>query len=117
LTTKPGDHCPDAGHLVWVDLDPTLGHEQSGHRPAVVPTPRSYNERSGLCIFCPITSRARGYPFEVAVPDGHAISGVVLADQPRSVSWEKRYVKIAAMASAKLVDEVRERLAVLIQID
>jgi mRNA interferase MazF len=117
LATKPGDYCPAAGDLIWIDLDPTLGHEQSGHRPALVLTPRSYNVRSGLCILCTVTSRARGYPFEVAIPHGHAISGVVLADQPRSVSWEKRCVKIAGMASAKLVDEVRERLAVLIQID
>jgi mRNA interferase MazF len=117
LATKPGDHCPDAGDLVWVDLSPTLGHEQAGHRPAIVLTPRSYNEPSRLCILCPITNRARGYPFEVAIPHGHPILGVVLADQPRSVSWEKRHVKIAGMASAKLVEEVRERLAVLLQIN
>ena len=80
-------------------------------------TPRSYNEPSGLCILCPITSRARGYPFEVAIPHGHAISGVVLADQTCSVSWEKRYVKIPGTASAKLIDEVRERLGALLQID
>jgi mRNA interferase MazF len=117
LATKPRDPCPDAGDLVWVDLNPTLGHQQSGHRPAIVLPPRAYNERSGLCILCPVTSRGRGYPFEVAVPHGHAISGVVLADQPRSVSWEKQYVKIGGMSSAKLIDEVRERLAVLLQID
>ena len=117
MATRPGDHCPDAGDFVWVDLNPTLGHEQAGHRPAIVLTPRSYNEPSGLCILCPITRRARGYPFEVAIPHGHLISGVVLADQPRGVSWEKRYVKIAGASSAKLVEEVRERLAVLLQID
>jgi mRNA interferase MazF len=117
LATKPGDHCPDAGDLVWVDLNPTLGHEQAGQRPAIVLTPRSYNKPSGLCILCPITSRARGYPFEVVLPHADPISGVVLADQPRSVSWEKRHVKIAGMASAKLVEEVCERLAVLLQID
>lgn len=117
MATKSGDYCPNAGDLVWIDLDPTLGHEQSGHRPAIVLTPRHYNVRSGLCILCPITSRERGYPFEIAIPPGHAISGVVLADQVRSVSWEKRYVKTAGVAPAKLVDEVRERLAALLQID
>jgi mRNA interferase MazF len=117
LATKSGDYCPDAGDLVWIDLDPTLGHEQSGHRPAIVLTPRQYNERSGLCIMCPITSRARSYPFEVAIPHGNAIFGVILVDQLRSVSWEKRYVKMAGVVSAALVDEVRERLAVLLQID
>jgi mRNA interferase MazF len=117
LATKSGDSCPEAGDLVWIDLNPTLGHEQSGHRSAIVLTPRQYNVRSGLCIICPITSRARGYPFEVAIPDGHAISGIILVDQIRSVSWEKRYIKIAGVAAVKLLDEVRERLAALLQID
>ena len=117
MATKSGDYCPDAGDLVWIDLNPTLGHEQSGHRPAIVLTPQQYNVRSGLCIVCPITSRARGYPFEVVIPDGQAISGIILVDQVRSVSWEKRYVKMAGVTSAKLLDEVRERLATLLLID
>jgi mRNA interferase MazF len=117
LATKSGDYCPDAGDLVWIDLNPAVGHEQSGHRPAIVLTPRQYNVRSGLCIICPITSRARGYPFEVAIPHGHAISGIILVDQARSVSWEKRYVKMASVAPIELLDEVRERLAALLQID
>ena len=117
LATRSGDYCPDAGDLVWVELEPTRGHEQSGHRPALVLTPQQYNVRSGLCVLCPITSRARGYPFEVAVPQGHAISGVILADQVRSVSWEKRYVKMAGTASIELVDEIRERLAALLGIE
>jgi mRNA interferase MazF len=117
LATKSGDDCPDVGDLVWIDLEPTLGHEQSGHRPAIVLTPQEYNLRSGLCIVCPITSRARGYPFEVAIPHGQAISGNILVDQVRSVSWEKRYVKRAGVAPVELLDEVRERLAALLQID
>ncbi len=117
MATKSGDYCPDAGDLVWIDLNPTVGHEQRGHRPAIVLTPRQYNAPSGLCIICPITSRPRGYPFEVAIPHGHAISGIILVDQVRSVSWEKRYVKMASIAPAELLDEVRERLAALLQID
>jgi mRNA interferase MazF len=117
LVTKSGDYCPDASDLVWIDLNPTLGHEQSGHRPAIVLTPRHYNVRSGLCIVCPITSRARGYPFEVAIPRGEAISGIILVDQMRSVSWEKRYVKMAGVAPVELLAEVREHLAALLQID
>jgi mRNA interferase MazF len=117
LATKSGDYCPDAGDLVWIDLNPTAGHDQSGHRPAIVLTPRQYNVRSGLCIICPITSRARGYPFEVAIPPGHAIAGIILVDQARSVSWEKRYVKAASVAPVELLDEVRERLGALLQID
>ena len=80
-------------------------------------TPRQYNAPSGLCIICPITSRARGYPFEVAIPHGQAISGIILVDQARSVSWEKRYVEMAGVVPAELLDEVRERLAALLQID
>lgn len=117
MATKSGDYCPDAGDLVWIDLNPTLGHEQSGHRPALALTPRQYNVRSGLCIICPITSQARGYPFEVAIPEGHAISGIILVDQVRSVSWEERYVKMVGVAPVQLLDEVRERLAALLQID
>lgn len=117
MATKSGEYCPDAGDLVWIDLDSTLGHEQSGHRPAVVLTPRQYNVRSGLCIVCPITSRARGYPFEILLPAGHAIAGVILVDQIRSVSWEKRYIKMAGVVAAELIGEVRERLAALLQID
>ena len=83
----------------------------------MVLTPRQYNVRSGLCIICPITSRARGYPFEVAIPPGHAIAGIILVDQARSVSWEKRYVKAASVAPVELLDEVRERLGALLQID
>jgi mRNA interferase MazF len=70
-----------------------------------------------LCIICPITSRARGYPFEVAIPRGHDISGIILVDQIRSVSWEKRYVTMASVAPAELLDEVREHLAALLQLD
>ena len=117
MATKSGDYCPDGGDLVWIDLDPTLGHEQSGHRPAIVLTPRQYNVRSGLCIICPITSRARGYPFEVAIPHEQALSGVILVDQLRSVSWEKRYVKVAGAVTIELLNEVRERLAALLEID
>jgi len=117
LATKSGDYCPDAGDLIWIELNPTVGHEQSGHRPAIVLTPRQYNVRSGLCIICPITGHARGYPFEVAIPPGHAIAGVILVDQVRSVSWENRYAKMAGAAPVELLDDVRERLAVLLQID
>jgi mRNA interferase MazF len=117
LATRSGDRCPDAGELVWIDLNPTLGHEQSGHRPAIVLTPRQYNERSGRCIVCPITSRARGYPFEVAIPEGVAISGIILVNRARSVSWRNDTSKMGGVAPVKLLDEVRERLAVLLQID
>ena len=117
LVTKPGSYCPDAGDFIWIDLDPTVGHEQSGRRPAIVLSPHSYNAASGLCVICPVTSRMRGYPFETTLPDGASFHGVVLADQPRSISWEQRPIKHAGRAPANVLTEVRERLAALLAID
>jgi mRNA interferase MazF len=102
---------------VWIDLDPTVGHEQSGRRPALVLSPQSYNAAAGLCVICTITSRLRGYPFEVMLPDGLVLRGVVLADQPRSISWEKRPIRCAGRAPDMVLIEVRERLAALLGID
>ncbi|WP_246791282.1 endoribonuclease MazF [Bradyrhizobium commune] len=117
MAAKPGDYCPEAGDVIWIDLDPTLGHEQSGRRPAIVVSPRSYNAVAGLCVICPITSRVRGYPFEAVLPEGASVRGVVLADQPRSISWEKRPIMPAGRAPDALLTEVRERLAALLGIE
>ena len=117
LAMKSGEYCPEAGDFIWIDLDPTVGHEQSGRRPAIVLSPRSYNAAAGLCVFCPITSRVRNYPFEAMLPDNAGLNGVVLADQPRSISWEKRPIRHAGRASAIVLTEVRERLAVVLGID
>lgn len=117
LARKPGSYCPDAGDFIWIDLDPTAGHEQSGRRPAIVLSPHTYNTVAGLCVICPITSRARGYPFEVVLPDAAGFSGVVLADQPRTVSWEQRPIRPAGRAPDAVLADVRERLAALLSID
>lgn len=117
MATKSGDYCPEAGDFIWIDLDLTVGHEQSGRRPAIVVSPLSYNSAAGLCVICPITSRVRGYPLEAALPDNSSIRGVVLADQPRSISWEKRPIAHAGRAPDILLTEVRERLAALLGID
>ena len=116
MATKSGDYCPDAGDLIWIDLSPTVGHEQSGRRPALVLTSSKYNAVSGLCVACPITSRVSGYPFENPLPDDAAVRGVVLADQARSLSWEKRYVQRIDRAPATLVADVREHIATLLGI-
>jgi mRNA interferase MazF len=81
-------------------------------------SPRAYNERAGLCIACPIASRARGFGFEVPIPAGGIVSGgVVLADQVRSLSWIERHAKFGAAAPAAVLDEVRAKIAALIEIE
>ena len=76
-TVSPS-YVPDRGHAVWLDFHPQSGHEQAGHRPALVLSPQNYNEQSGLALVCPITTRSKGYPFEIVLPDGLGVGGVVL---------------------------------------
>ena len=95
-------------------MDPTLGHEQRGRRPALVLSPRGYNERARLCVACAMTNHAKGYPFEVAIPDGSEVTGVVLADRIRSVSWEQRRAALIARAPPDVMEETREKVAALI---
>jgi len=85
---------PDRGDVILLSLDPTLGHEQAGYRPAVVLSPELYNKASGLCLVCPITTSVKGYPFEVSIEGAKKTSGVALADQVRSIDWQARKIKI-----------------------
>lgn len=108
---------PDAGDLVWVSFSPQAGHEQAGHRPGLVLSPRVYHERTALAVLCPITSNTRPYPFKVFLPDGLAISGAVLADQVKSIDRTARRLRIAGKAPAVVLAEVRGKLAALLGID
>ena len=85
---------PDRGDIILLSLDPTMGHEQAGSRPAVVLSPALYNKASSLCLVCPLTNQIKGYPFEVPVEGAKKTTGVVLADQVRSIDWRFRQVKI-----------------------
>jgi mRNA interferase MazF len=85
---------PDRGDVILLSFDPTSGHEQAGFRPAVVLSPKLYNKASGLCLVCPITTKTKGYPFEVALEGARKTSGVALADQVRSIDWQARKIKI-----------------------
>ena len=97
--------------MVWLTFDPQAGHEQGGRRrPALILSPREYNAKARLALACPITSQKKGYPFEVAIPAGQSIAGVVLADHVKNLDWQARKAAFESKAPAAVVAEVRERL-------
>jgi len=105
---------PDRGDLIWVSLNPRAGHEQAGRRPALVLSPVEYNSRVGLALMCPVTSRAKGYPFEVALPSDLDVTGVILSDQIKSLDWRARRAEIACRAPKSVIDEVLGKLTTLL---
>jgi mRNA interferase MazF len=107
-------YVPDAGDLVWLTFDPQAGHEQRGRRPALILSPHAYNSKARLAIACPITGHVKGYPFEVPLPPGGKISGVVLADHVKNLDWQARRVVFEEKAPSETVTDVRERLRVLL---
>ena len=102
--TEP--YVPDRGSFVWLSFDPQAGNEQAGRRPVPVLTRSAYNRRSGLAIVCPITRNAKGYPFEVPLPAGGPVSGVVVADHLRSVDWHARRAEPAGRATPAVLARV-----------
>ncbi|HEY5161699.1 MAG TPA: endoribonuclease MazF [Terriglobales bacterium] len=107
-------YVPERGDLLWLTFDPQAGHEQAGRRPALVLSPAAYNRRAKLALVCPITSRAKGYPFEVALPAGLPLSGVVLADHLKSADWAARRAEFVAKVSADVLAEVTAKLRPLL---
>ena len=105
---------PNRGDLVWIDFDPQAGHEQAGRRAALVLSPRNYHQSTRYVIVCPITSRVKGYPFEVRLPDGLAVSGAVLADQVKNLDRRVRRIEYAGRAPASVFDEVAAKLRPLL---
>jgi mRNA interferase MazF len=105
---------PERGDLVWLDFNPQAGREQAGRRSALVLSPRAYHQRTAYAVVCPITSRAKGYPFEVLLPDGLAVAGAVLADQVKSVDRHARRIEVAGRAPAGVVEEVVAKLRALL---
>jgi len=106
---------PERGDIVWLVFDPQVGREQAGRRPAVVLSPSSYNGKVGLAICCPITNQAKGYPFEVAIPAGHPITGVVLADHIRSVDWKGRQASFIMRLPDEQLRAVLDRIEALLR--
>lgn len=108
------NHVPERGDVVWIDLDPQTGHEQRGRRPALALSPRAYNGKVGLALLCPITSQAKGYPFEVELPSGLPVTGVVLADQVKSLDWRSRECSLICTIPEAAVGRVLLRLHTLL---
>ncbi|ADI00134.1 type II toxin-antitoxin system PemK/MazF family toxin [Salisediminibacterium selenitireducens] len=100
----------DRGNLVYLNFNPQAGHEQTGSRSAIVISPESFNRITGFAVVCPITSVSKDYPFEVALPDGLAIHGVILTDQIKSLDWKARKLNVVDEAPAETVQECLEKI-------
>ena len=109
-------YVPDRGDLLWLTFDPQAGHEQAGRRPALVLTPASYNRKASLALMCPITSHTKGYPFEVVLPAGLPVSGVILADHLKSLDWVARRARFAVKATEDVLAEVTAKLRPLLRL-
>ena len=116
MVTSPR-RVPERGDAVWIDFDPQTGREQAGRRPAVVLSPAAYNGRVGLALFCPVTSRVKGYPFEVGIPDGLPVGGVILADQVKSLDWRRRNATLIAALPRETVAAVLRRVHALLRLE
>lgn len=103
---------PDAGDIVWLQFDPQAGHEQAGHRPALVLSSAAYNGKAGLMLCCPMTTQIKGYPFEVRIAGD--TDSAVLADQVKSLDWRARRAKLKGRISAAELAEVRAKVMALV---
>ena len=108
-------YIPAQGDIVWLQLNPQAGHEEAGRRPALVVSPKEYNRKVGLALFCPVTSQVKGYPFEALLPSGLAASGAILSDQVKSLDWRVRKAKRLCTAPEGVVEEVLGKILTLIR--
>ncbi|NOT59220.1 MAG: endoribonuclease MazF [Acidobacteria bacterium] len=107
-------YVPDRGDVVCIHFDPQMGHEQAGHRPAIVLSDRSYNDLLDLAVVCPITCRSKGYRFEVVIPPGLAVRGVVLSDQIKNIDWRARQATYLCTLPHVVVEAVRNKVRSLV---
>lgn len=105
-------YAPERGDIVWLSLDPQAGHEQAGHRPALVLSPKAYNAKTGLMLCCPMTAKIKGYPFEVALAGDEA--SAVLADQVKSLDWRARNARKKGVATKRELAEVLAKARTLL---
>ena len=108
-------YIPDSGDIVWITFNPQAGHEQAGRRPAVVLSPKTYNGKVGLALLGPVTSQIKGYPFEVAIPAGLPVNGVILSDQVKSLDWKARDAEKACSLPEESIKKVLQRVKALIE--
>lgn len=109
-------YVPELGHIIWLSLDPQAGREQAGRRPFLVLTPRDYNDKTSLVVGCPITSRMKGYPFEVPLNSKGSVSGVILADHVKSLDWRQRNATFAEESDVANVRSAKALIATLLGI-
>jgi mRNA interferase MazF len=107
-------YVPERGDVVFLDFRPQTGHEQSGRRPAVVLSPSGYNRKVGMAILCPITTRVKGYPFEVLIPDECEITGAILADQIKSLDWKARRAQFECALPKDVIEETVGKISALL---
>ncbi|NJL72412.1 MAG: endoribonuclease MazF [Candidatus Competibacteraceae bacterium] len=107
-------YVPDRGDIVWLDFNPQAGHEQRGRRPALTVSYQEYNAKIGLGLFCPITSKVKGYPFEVEV-GGKSIDGCVLSDQVKSLDWTVRNIGYIEKLDEEKLNEVIGNIVILMK--
>lgn len=107
-------YCPKRGDVVWVSFTPQAGHEQAGHRPAVVLSPEPYNRKVGLALLCPITTKAKGYPFEVVIPEGLKAKGAILSDQIKSLDWKARHASLLCRLPEETIKDVLNKVGTLL---
>ena len=107
-------YVPERGDVVWVSLNPQAGHEQAGRRPAVIVSPASYNGKTGLALLCPTTSQVKAYPFEVRLPEGLPVTGVVLSDHVKSLDWRARNAELICTLTDEAITELLQKLATLV---
>jgi mRNA interferase MazF len=108
----PGE--PDQGHLVWLCFDPHAGHEQGGWRPGLVLSPAAYNRATGLALVCPITTQVKRYPFEVHLPDGLPVSGVILVDHLKNIDWQARKAEYRGTVPDAVLEDVMAKLRTIL---
>ena len=109
------EYIPQRGDLIWIDMQPQAGHEQSGRRPAIVLSPENYNDKVGLALLCPITNQVKGYPFEVILPEGLKVKGVILSDQLKCLDWKIRKATFIDSVPAYIIEEVLKKVITLLQ--